>query len=106
MLTRRFHGPSAVVEGERHGLNLLLKHPHLIYWIPVCYEVANHEFQNPSHSIFEYNFELNRITKHTQFSKYISDLIYYTNIENMPYRISSNVIAFIATVLIYLLAYF
>lgn len=110
MLTRRFYGPNAVVEGERYGLNLLLKNPHLLYWIPICYRTADHEFQNPSKSSFEYNYELKRVTQHTIFSKFISDLVYYSKKENLPFDLSlnfkTNMISFIFLILFWFIAYF
>lgn len=103
MLTRRFHGPNAVIEGERYGLNLLFENPHLIYWINTCYSVADHEFSNPTNAIFEYNLELKRVTQHTIFSKSIADLVYYSNMNNIPYSASinfkSNIVSLMVTII-------
>lgn len=106
MLTRRFHGPNAVIEGERYGLYLLFENPHLINWIHTCYSVASHEFSNPNNAIFEYNLELRKVTQHTMFSKFISDLVYYSNIKNIPFdgsiSFKSNLISFVLTLLLFM----
>lgn len=110
MVTKRFHGSSAVTEGERFGLNIVLKYPHLIYWIPTCYNIANHDFSNPNRAIFEYNFELKNVTRHTMFSNCIGDFLHYTNIKNIPFGSSmifkSNIISFLITILLWYIIYF
>jgi hypothetical protein len=105
MLIQRFKGPNAVLEGERFGLSLVSKNPHVAHWLPVCYNVADHEFKNPINAIFEYNHLLNKVTKHTIFSKYISDIVYYSNIKNIPLNINSDLISIFFAALFILTIY-
>lgn len=86
MLSKLFVNSDAVAEGERFGLHLMKENPHLSNWLPIAYHVSSSEFKNPRGSVFEYNVVLNTVTKHTQFSKFISDLIYNYDIKNMPVR--------------------
>lgn len=74
----------AVTVGEKYGLHLLSQHPHLLRWLPIAYEYSDFEFKNPSGAVFEINALTKRVVKHTSFSKFIYDTVYYADIENMP----------------------
>lgn len=90
MLTRLYYGPDAVSEGERYGLKLINKNKHLAQWLPLAYNVAKLEFMDPRHIYFEYNLYLDVVTKHTTFSKFILELVYYSHLGNLPVRSLNN----------------
>jgi len=90
MLSRTYYKKDAVVEGERYALNLLKEYPHVKEWLPLAYEVSRAQFENPTDAIFEYNLILDVITRHTIFSKFVFDLIFYSDYRNLPVRSIQN----------------
>lgn len=107
MSNRVFNGPDAITESEKYGLKLLLKNPQLVHWIPIVYNIARHEFDNPTNTRFQYDSNLNKVLKHTTFSKFISDLSYYSDIKNIPFSFHGvNVVSIIFTLcFIYVIFY-
>ncbi|TLY46829.1 MAG: hypothetical protein E6K54_07975 [Gammaproteobacteria bacterium] len=85
-----YYKSDAVVEGERYGLHLIKENPHVINWLPTAYHVASVEFENPENAVFGYNSHLGVVTKHTLFSKFISDLVFYSEYKNLPVRSIQN----------------